>query len=120
MYSSRASRHLSLVLNCFAEIIVFLFSCMWTCKELCSVDIGWFTSDLNFGKIDWLLTSKLTGEKQLLAGASMVLTTSAPCCMVTISFIGVGILAFGASQIENLLSVYLNLQQDCCVLYKGF
>jgi hypothetical protein len=77
MYSSRASRHLSLVLNCFAEIIVFLFSCMWTCKELCSVDIGWFTSDLNFGKIDWLLTSKLTGEKQLLAGARMVLTTSA-------------------------------------------
>ncbi|KAE8098927.1 hypothetical protein FH972_016952 [Carpinus fangiana] len=51
-------------------------SCMWTCKELCSVDIGWFTSDLNFGKIDWLLTSKLTGEKQLLAGAKILRVTT--------------------------------------------
>lgn len=48
----------------------------------------------------------------------MVLTTSSPCCMVTVSFIGIGILAFGASQIENLQSVSLNLQQDCCVIWK--
>lgn len=38
--------------------------------------------------------------------------------MVTVSFIGIGILAFGASQIENLQSVSLNLQQDCCVIWK--